>query len=314
MARVQIVEVGPRDGLQNESRTLTVDERIRFVGHLAKSGLKRIEVGAFVSPKWVPQMENSDQVIRGLFARRSEFPRDIQFSALVPNVKGMTDALETEIPEIAIFGASSESFSKRNINCSIAESLERFAAVMQMAKKHKRKVRGYLSVAFGCPYEGNVSESRVVELVKAYLKLGVYEISIGDTIGVATPKQVRSLLSKLKKQVPIKKLALHMHDTRGTALANVLVGLEMGVRVFDSSYGGLGGCPYARGASGNLATEDLVYMLEGMGFETGVHLDQLLSYGEAVTREIGHALPSKTLQAGLPKVKWNSPPKTSRTR
>lgn len=300
---VQIVEVGPRDGLQNEKKMLSVEARVAFVRRLAEAGLKRIEVGAFVSPKWVPQMEGSEQVIQALFERRNEFPKDIQFSALVPNVKGMTDALKTPIPEVAIFGASTESFSKRNINCTVAESLERFKEVCRLAKKHKRKVRGYLSVAFGCPYEGEVSERRVIELVKAYLKLGVYEISIGDTIGVATPLQVRSLLKQLKKSVPIKKIALHLHDTRGTALANVLAGMEMGVRVFDSSFGGLGGCPYARGASGNLATEDLVYMLEGMGFKTGVDLNKLISYGPQMTTAIGHKLPSKTLEAGLPSAK-----------
>lgn len=301
MSRVQIVEVGPRDGLQNEKQQISINARLAFIRHLADSGLKRIEVGAFVSPKWVPQMEGSGEVIQSIYARRSDFPKDVQFSALVPNVKGMEAALETPIPEIAIFGASSESFSQKNINCSIAESMQRFAEVAALAKKNKRKIRGYLSVAFGCPYEGTVPEKRVIELVKAYLKLGVHEISVGDTIGVATPKQVRSLVGKLKRHVPIKKIALHLHDTRGTALANVLAGLELGVRVFDSSFGGLGGCPYAKGASGNLATEDLVYMLEGMGFKTGVNLEKLLKYGPTISSEVGHKLPSKTLEAGLPK-------------
>lgn len=302
MSRVQIVEVGPRDGLQNEKQKIPVEARLDFIKHLADSGLKRIEVGAFVSPKWVPQMEGSGEVIKALYARRSQFPKDVQFSALVPNLKGMEAAIETPIPEIAIFGASSESFSQKNINCSIAESLQRFKEVAALAKKHKRKIRGYLSVAFGCPYEGAVPEKRVIELVKAYLKLGVYEISVGDTIGVATPKQIRSLVTKLKKHVPVKKIALHLHDTRGTALANVLAGLELGVRVFDSSFGGLGGCPYAKGASGNLATEDLVYMLEGMGLKTGVNLDRLLNYGATISTQVGHKLPSKTLEAGLPKI------------
>lgn len=303
MSRVQIVEVGPRDGLQNEKQMLSIEARVAFVRRLAAAGLTRIEVGAFVSPKWVPQMEGSEQVIRALYKRREELPKDLRMSALVPNVKGMTDALETPIPEVAIFGASTESFSKRNINCSVAESLARFKEVAALAKKHKRKVRGYLSVAFGCPYEGAVPEKRVIQLVKAYLNLGIHEISIGDTIGVATPKQVRSLLTKLIRAVPMKKIALHLHDTRGTALANVLAGLEMGVRVFDSSFGGLGGCPYARGASGNLATEDLIYMLEGMGFKTGVDLSKLIEYGAEMTLAIGHKLPSKTLEAGLPSVK-----------
>ena len=299
--RVQIVEVGPRDGLQNEQRTLSVEARFNFIRHLAASGLKRIEIGAFVSPKWVPQMANSKELIDQVMSRRAEFPKDMQFSALVPNVKGMEDALQTEIREIAVFGACSESFSKKNINCTIAESLERFAAVTKMAKKNKIKVRGYLSVAFGCPYEGHVDEKKVIELVKAYLKLGIYEVSIGDTIGVATPKQVRSLIKKLKRVVPLKKIALHLHDTRGTALANVAAGLELGVRVFDSSFGGLGGCPYAKGASGNLATDDLVYMLQGMGFETGVDLEKMLTFAPTMASEIGRKLPSRTSEAGLPR-------------
>jgi hydroxymethylglutaryl-CoA lyase len=299
--RVQIVEVGPRDGLQNEHRTLSVEARLNFIRHLAASGLKRIEIGAFVSPKWVPQMANSQELINEVMSLRSEFPKDVQFSALVPNVKGMEDALQTQIPEVAVFGACSESFSKKNINCTIAESLERFREVTKLAKKNKRKVRGYLSVAFGCPYEGHVDERKVIELVKTYLKMGIHEVSIGDTIGVATPKQVRSLIKKLKRAVPLKKIALHLHDTRGTALANVAAGLELGVRVFDSSFGGLGGCPYAKGASGNLATDDLVYMLHGMGFETGVNLEKMLGFVPTMQSEIGRKLPSRTAEAGLPK-------------
>jgi hydroxymethylglutaryl-CoA lyase len=299
--KVEIVEVGPRDGLQNEARTLSVDARYKFIQELALAGMKRIEVGAFVSPQWVPQMQGSQELITRLFKQRKEFPRDVRFSALVPNVHGMDDALKTPIEEVAIFGACSESFSKKNINCSIAESLERFRAVLAMAKKSKRKVRGYLSVAFGCPYEGPVPEKKVIELVQAYLKMGVYEVSIGDTIGVATPKQVYSLLGKLKRRVPLKKIAMHMHDTRGTALANVLASLEMGVRVFDSSFGGLGGCPYAKGASGNLATDDLLYMLHGMGFRTGVDLARLLAFVPTMQEEIGRKLPSRTAEAGLPK-------------
>jgi hydroxymethylglutaryl-CoA lyase len=298
--RVQIVEVGPRDGLQNEQRTLSVEARLNFIRHLAASGLKRIEIGAFVSPKWVPQMANSRELIDEVMSLRPEFPKDVQFSALVPNVKGMEDALQTRIPEVAVFGACSESFSKKNINCTIAESLERFREVAKLAKKNKRKVRGYLSVAFGCPYEGRVDEKKVIELVKTYLKMGIHEVSIGDTIGVATPKQVRSLVKKLKRAVPLKKIALHLHDTRGTALANVAAGLELGVRVFDSSFGGLGGCPYAKGASGNLATDDLVYMLHGMGFETGVDLEKMLGLVPTMQSEIGRKLPSRTSEAGLP--------------
>lgn len=299
--RVQVVEVGPRDGLQNEARTLSVEQRFAFIHHLARAGLTRIEAGAFVSPKWVPQMEGSHDLIAQLYARRKEMPKDVRFSALVPNVRGMDDALTTPIEEVAIFGACSESFSHKNINCSIAESLERFKDVIRLAKANKRKVRGYLSVAFGCPYEGAVSEAHVLKLIKTYIDLGVYEVSIGDTIGVATPKQVRSLLTKLARSVPLKRVAMHFHDTRGTALANVLASLECGVRVFDSSFGGLGGCPYAAGASGNLATDDLIYMLEGMGFETGVNLKTLLEFTGRMQNDIGRKLPSRMAEAGLPK-------------
>lgn len=302
MSRIEIVEVGARDGLQNEERTLSQEARFAFIKHLAASGLKRIEIGAFVSPQWVPQMAGSRELILQIYERRNEFPKNVQFSALVPNVRGMNDALTTPIPEVAIFGACSESFSRKNINCSIDESLQRFAEVTALAKKHKRKVRGYLSVAFGCPYEGAVPEARVVSLVQKFLKMGVYEVSIGDTIGVANPAQVSKFLKKLKTKVPLKKIALHLHDTRGTALANVLAGVEMGVRVFDSSFGGLGGCPYASGASGNLATDDLVYMLHGMGHKTGVDLGKLLSYTKTMQTEIGRRLPSKTAEAGLPKI------------
>ena len=298
---ISLVEVGPRDGLQNEDRTLTKEQRFAFIKHLAAAGLKRIEVGAFVSPKWVPQMAGSQELIKELFARRSEFPPDVRFSALVPNVKGMETALETEIPEVAIFGACSESFSKKNINCTVEEGLKRFKQVTAMAKKNKRTVRGYLSVAFGCPYEGAVAESTVVKLAQRYIKLGVYEVVIGDTIGVANPAQVKSLLTKLKRKIPAKKLAMHFHDTRGTALANVMASLMAGIRTFDSSFGGLGGCPYARGASGNLSTDDLLYMLNGMGYRTGVDLNKLLEYTGVIQNLIGHKLPSRTSEAGLPR-------------
>lgn len=222
------------------------------------------------------------------------------YSALVPNPRGMEEALKTPIREVAIFGASSETFSKKNINCSIQESFVRFQEVIHMAKPRKIKVRAYLSTAFGCPYEGKVQESKVVQLAQKLLDLGAYEISIGDTIGVATPKQVRSLVPKLLKVIPQKKLALHFHDTRGTALANVLASLDLGLHIFDSSLGGLGGCPYAKGASGNLATEDLVYMLEGMGYPTGVSLEKLIQVKDWIETKVGHALPSHVGRSGLP--------------
>ena len=299
MKSIQVVEVGARDGLQNEARSLALTDRARFVRHLAASGLKRIEAGAFVSPKWVPQMQGSRELIDALYADPPP-QAGVRLSALVPNEKGMHDALQTKIAEVAVFGASSESFSRQNINCSIDESLRRFTEVTALARQNGRRVRGYLSVAFGCPYEGAVPEAKVVKLIETYFKIGVYEVSIGDTIGVATPKQVRSLLKRLDGRVPVKKLAMHFHDTRGTALANVLAALDLGVRVFDSSFGGLGGCPYAKGASGNLATDDLVYMLHGMGFETGVDLTRLLTFTGEMQTLIGRKLPSRTAEAGLP--------------
>lgn len=300
MKKVTIVEVGPRDGLQNEAKTLSLETRLEFIRRLSKAGLKRIEVGAFVSPQWVPQMSSSGELIQ-LISKDADLSRPKifdAFSVLVPNMKGMEGALASGIREVAVFGACSESFSKKNINCTIDESFDRFKEVIVAAKKKKIKVRGYLSTAFGCPYEGHVEEKKVIELVKRLFKLGVYEVSVGDTIGVATPKQVESMLKKMKKVVPLKKIAMHFHDTRGTALANVVKSLELGVRTFDSSAGGIGGCPYAKGASGNLATDDLVYLLRGLDYETGVDLQALLDTTNWIRGPIGHSLPSRLAQAG----------------
>jgi hydroxymethylglutaryl-CoA lyase len=298
--QISIVEVGPRDGLQNEANSLSVQNRFRLVHQLAAAGIKRIEVGAFVSPKWVPQMQGSGELINQIHADRKSFAKDVRFSALVPNEKGMLDALQTHVEEVAIFGASSEGFSKANINCTIAESFERFKTVTALAKKQKIRARGYLSTAFGCPYDGYVDPKRVVKLVKQMLSLGVYEISVGDTIGVATPKQVHGLIKLLKQVVPLKKIAMHFHDTRGTALANVVASLENGIGVFDTSIGGLGGCPYAKGAAGNLATEDLVYLLHGMGYKTGIDLAALISLKLEMDTLIGRKLLSHVGSAGLP--------------
>jgi hydroxymethylglutaryl-CoA lyase len=301
MAKViSIVEVGPRDGLQNEAHEVAVQERFQFVHQLAAAGVKRIEVGAFVSPQWVPQMKGSSELINQLHSQQKSFAKDIRFSALVPNPKGMELAMETSIKEIAVFGACSESFSKKNINCTIEESFDRFRAVIKVAKKKKIKVRGYLSTAFGCPFEGYVDPKVAVKLTRDLLKLGVYEVSVGDTIGVATPAQVHAMLKMMKKVAPLKKVAMHFHDTRGTALANVVASLEAGVTTFDSSLGGLGGCPYAPGASGNLATEDLVYMLEGMGYKTGINLAALIGIKKHMDEVIGRKLPAKVSNAGLP--------------
>lgn len=301
MSKVKVVEVGVRDGLQNESEIIPTQTKYTLIKKLSEAGLKYIEVGAYVSPKWVPQMAGSDQLVRRVYKDQStgKLPRAAVYSALVPNVYGMKQAMETPIKEIAIFGSASESFSQRNINCSISESFERFQVVVEMAKKQKIKVRGYLSMAFGCPYEGRVPQARVAKLVEKLYKLGVYEVSIGDTIGIATPKQVRQLVPKLDKAVGLKNVAMHFHDTRGTALANVLASLDLGVRTFDSSVGGLGGCPYAKGASGNLGTEDLVYMLHGMGYKTGVDVEKLVAIRNWIQKQVGHTLPSHVGRSGI---------------
>jgi hydroxymethylglutaryl-CoA lyase len=299
--KVRLVEVGPRDGLQNEKKILDIKFREKLIRSLADAGMKRIEIGAFVSPKWVPQMEGTLELAQRILKMQEhgEISQDISFSALVPNKKGMEIALQAGLKEVAIFGACSETFSKKNINCTIAESFIRFKEVMSLAQAKKIKVRGYLSTVFGCPYEGQVSEERVVRLTKAMFKLGVYEISLGDTIGVATPKQVDSLLRKIKRAVPVKKVAMHFHDTRGTALPNALTSFNLGVRVFDSSVGGLGGCPYAKGAAGNVATEDMVYMFMGMKQITSIDLSALIGLRALLESELGRNLPARVSQASF---------------
>ncbi len=300
--RIKIVEVGPRDGLQNETVVLDITTRLELALRLAKAGVRHIELGAFVSSDWVPQMAGTSRLMaRAMeFQKRGRISRQVRFSALVPNLRGLQDALESGVREIAIFAASSESFSQHNINCSIAESFARFRPVVELARKKHVKVRGYLSTCFGCPFEGKVTEAQVIKTAEQMLKLGVYELSIGDTIGVATPRQVRSLVTRLQRHVGAEKLAMHFHDTRGTALANILASLDLGVRTFDSSLGGLGGCPYAPGASGNVATEDVVYLLHGMGLKTGIHLPELIKLNHWMRVKIQHALPSRVGAAGLP--------------
>lgn len=301
MKKVSLVEMGLRDGLQNEKDFVSVETRVEFARRLADAGVRRLEVGSFVSPKWVPQMEGSGDVVRGVLAlqRERKIAASATFSALVPNEKGMEDAIASGVREIAIFGAASESFSKKNINCSIEESFERFEVVMKIAKKRKMKVRGYLSTCFGCPFEGEVPEARVLKLAKKMAALGVYEVSIGDTIGVASPGQVERLMKKLLKIIPAKSLAGHFHDTRGQALANILASWKVGVRIFDTSLGGLGGCPYAPGATGNVATEDVVYMFHGLGVDTGLDLEKLISMNPWIAEKVGHPLPSRVGKAGL---------------
>ncbi len=302
--KVSIVDVGPRDGLQNEKKSISLDARFQFIKLLAEAGVKRIESGAFVSSKWVPQMSGSEELCERIYEaqRKGVLPKNLVWPCLVPNERGMEVALKSHVKEIAIFASASETFSKRNINCTIAESLDRYARVITMAKKNKIRVRAYLSMCFGCPFEGEISEAVVVRLVKKLISMGAYEVSIGDTIGVANPEQVRRLVTKLIAAVGEGPLAMHFHDTRGTALANILASLNLGIRTFDSSLGGLGGCPYAPSATGNVATEDVIYMLHGMGFETGVDLTKLIAINKVMAKELRHELPSLVGKAGLPKL------------
>lgn len=301
MSRVTIVEMGLRDGLQNEAVHLSLSQRFQLLKRLNDSGLKRIEIGAFVSPKWVPQMSQTSALVKKALAaqKNKKLNPRLQMSALVPNMKGFSAAQESGIREIAIFGAASETFSQKNINCSIRESLKKFEGVVAAAKKEKIKTRAYLSTVFGCPYEGKVSQKKVLNLIEKYLELGVYEISLGDTIGVASPKQVRTLLDGVLKLTRTSKVAMHFHDTRGTAIANILASLDLGFTTFDASLGGLGGCPYAPGAAGNVATEDVIYMLHQMGYKTGVDLEKLIKTTRWMNKQVGRQLPSKLSLTGV---------------
>jgi hydroxymethylglutaryl-CoA lyase len=289
---VTIVEVGPRDGLQNEAAAVSTADKIEFVNRLTAAGLSVIEVSAFVSPKWVPQMADAAAVFAGIVKRPGT-----RYTALVPNVAGLERAIAAGATEIAIFAAASETFSRRNINQGIAESLAGYQAVCDRALAEGLRVRGYLSTAFGCPYEGSVPAVAVSDVTARLLGLGVFEVSVSDTIGVAHPGQVRQLLEHLLTSVPANQLALHFHDTRGTALANVLAALPYGIATFDASAGGLGGCPFAPGAAGNLATEDLIYMLEGLGIATGVSIAALIEASAFIASRLDHPLPSKYFQA-----------------
>jgi hydroxymethylglutaryl-CoA lyase len=289
---VRIFEVGPRDGLQNEKTPVSVADRIAFIESLLDAGLHTIEVGAFVSPKAIPQMVNSDQVLAGISHRT-----DGEFEVLVPNEKGYDAARGAGAREIAVFAAASESFSRANINCSIAESIERFKPVMARAKADGIRVRGYVSCVLGCPYEGEIKPQAVVDLARALWDLGCYEVSLGDTIGVGTPVKTRQLLRAVAGMVPMANLAMHFHDTYGQALANLYAGMEEGARVIDSAAGGLGGCPFAPGATGNVATEDVVYMLEGMGIKTGVDMTKLVAATNQISKLIGRAPVSRVATA-----------------
>lgn len=278
---VRIVEVGPRDGLQNE-KAVTTAAKVALINALSASGLTTIEAGSFVSPKWVPQMADSADVMNQINRASG-----VTYSALTPNLKGFELAMAAHADEVAVFGAASEAFSQKNINCSIDESLERFAPVMAAAKAANIRVRGYVSCVLGCPYQGEVPLTDVVRVAKALYDMGCYEISLGDTIGVGTPLQAQRMLAAVADVVPIDKLALHFHNTYGQALANLAMCLPLGVSVIDSAVAGLGGCPYAKGASGNVATEDVLYMLNGMGIDTGVDLEQVIDAGQAICAELG---------------------------
>jgi hydroxymethylglutaryl-CoA lyase len=288
----RIVEVGPRDGLQNESKQVPTAVRAQLVDMLAEAGLPVVETGSFVNPKWVPQMADSEAVFAAI--RRRKHTR---YSALTPNLKGFQRALDAGADEVAVFAAASEAFSKKNINCSIAESLERFEPVVSTAASTGVPVRGYVSCVLGCPYEGDVAPAQVAGVTRALLDMGCYEISLGDTIGVGTAGSTARLLDELLATIPPASLALHFHDTYGQALANILVGLQRGIATIDASVAGLGGCPYARGATGNVATEDVIYMLHGMGIRTGVDADKLRAAGRFISGQLGRPTQSRAARA-----------------
>ena len=288
---VRIVEVGPRDGLQNEAAVVPLAAKVDLIEALAEAGLKTVESGSFVSPKWVPQMADTAEVLAAI----KRVP-GVAYPVLVPNLKGLEAAVAGGVEEIAVFGAASESFSRKNINCSIAESLERFRPVVEAALAKGIRVRGYVSCVLGCPYEGEIAPDAVAAVSKALADMGCYEISLGDTIGVGTPLKAQAMVAAVATLVPVDRLAVHFHDTWGQALANILACLELGVAVVDSAVAGLGGCPYAKGATGNVATEDVVYMLDGMGIRTGVDLMKLAAAGRAITAVIGKAPASKVAQ------------------
>jgi len=289
---VRMVEVGPRDGLQNEKSMVPTAVKVELVNRLSDAGLGVVEAASFVSPKWVPQMGDSAEVLAGITRKPG-----VRYAALTPNLKGLEGALAAKADEVAVFGAASESFSQKNINCSIAESLDRFAPVMEQARAAGVPVRGYVSCVLGCPYEGEIAPKAVADVAERLFAMGCYEISLGDTIGTGTPTKAQLMLAAVAERVPVDKIAVHFHDTYGQALANILAALQMGVAVVDSSVAGLGGCPYAKGASGNVASEDVLYMLNGLGIETGVDLDRLIAAGAFISDAIGRPTASKVARA-----------------
>lgn len=289
---VKIVEVGPRDGLQNEQGGVPLTAKVALVEQLADAGCTVIETGSFVSPKWVPQMADSAAVFQQIKRQNN-----VRYTALTPNLRGLEAAIEAQVDEVAIFGAASEAFSQKNINCSIDESLARFSPIIELAQKHQLPVRGYVSCVLGCPYEGDVSPQKVAEISQQLMNMGCYEISLGDTIGVGTPVKTQHMLDAVLNYIPKDKLAVHFHDTYGQALANILIALQQGISVVDSAVSGLGGCPYAKGAAGNVATEDLIYMLDGMNIETGINLKQLIQAGSNMMQALGRQSNSKVALA-----------------
>jgi hydroxymethylglutaryl-CoA lyase len=293
-SHVSIIEVGPRDGLQNEPIFVDSTIKIELINQLAQSGLKHIEVTSFVSPKAIPQLADNEQVFKGI-----KHINNIQFSALVPNEQGMEQALHCGVKDIAIFTAASESFNQHNIRCSITESIQRFEPVIQLAKKHGIYVRAYISCALGCPYEGEIKPSQVANVTQQLIKLGINEISFGDTIGVGTPKQTIALIQAITPLLPISQIAMHFHDTYGQAIANIYAALSQGIARFDSAVAGLGGCPYARGATGNVATEDVLYLMHGLGIDTGIDIYKIVTAGDMICKHIGRKNQSKVANALL---------------
>jgi len=289
---VRLVEVGPRDGLQNEAQPISVADKVRLVDDLSDAGLSYIEVGSFVSPKWVPQMAGSAEV----FSAIKQLP-GVTYAALAPNLRGFEDAVAAGVKEVAVFAAATEAFSQRNINCSISDSLQRFEPIMEAARSHGVRVRGYVSCVLGCPYEGRVSAEQVAPVAKALHDMGCYEVSLGDTLGTGTAGDTRRLFEVVAAQVPRAQLAGHFHDTYGQALTNVYASLLEGIQVFDSSVAGLGGCPYAKGATGNIATEDVLYLLQGLGIETGIDLDRLIAAGQRISQVLGRPTGSRVARA-----------------
>jgi hydroxymethylglutaryl-CoA lyase len=294
--RVTIYEVGPRDGLQNEARLIPTADKIAFIDALVDTGIGAIEITSFVSPKWIPQLADSTDVARGVARRDS-----VEMSALVPNRRGLDAAIAAGMKQVAVFLSASETHNKKNVNKTVAETLSAFEDVVGPALEAGLKVRAYVSTVFGCPYEGDVDPAATVRLTRTLRDMGVYQVSLGDTIGVANPKQVADVLGQILAEVPVEELAVHFHDTQGTALANCTVALMMGVTTIDASVGGLGGCPYAPGAAGNLATEDVVSMVHAMGIETGIDLEELIECSRLAATFVGHELPSKYLKAHLGK-------------